>query len=353
MRRRDFLRTSAAALSIPAGLGLAQSAFAADPPNELKVLTWGSAWGNALKEGADADFTQETGMQVDLDTGTIAVNRIAKLKSSLASQTYDIVQLYDALWPFAIANGLLERIDAKSPSFKNLKDIYPRFVHPYWVATIFSAIGIAFNVNQVKTPPTAFKDLWRPEFRGRIVLPDITDPIGFDLVPIGALASGKPASDFDAGFEMLKRMAAQQPIWAKDGLASTTAFREGRAVIGVIYASEAPTLHAMNVPVKWVFPAEGAISASWGTGIVKGTKNKVPAERYLDLALAAKNEAPFSRAFNYAGTNDKALGQLTPEQQARVRFTDDELKRLVELDHAYIAKNRPQLTDRWKHTLGG
>ncbi|MFI4986183.1 MAG: PotD/PotF family extracellular solute-binding protein [Alphaproteobacteria bacterium] len=353
MRRRDFLKTGAAALAAPAGLSLARGAIAADKPGQLNVLTWGGAWGNALKEGADADFTAETGIAVAEDTGTAAVARIDKLKSSLASHSYDVVQLYDALWPFALAADVIEPIDGKSPRYKNLKDVYPRFIHPHWVATIFSGIGIAFNATQVKDPPAAFKDLWRPEFKGRVVLPDITDPIGLDLVPIGALASGKAANDAEAGFEMLKRMAALQPIWAKDRLAATTAFRDGKAVIGIIYASEAPTLQAMGAPVKWVFPKEGAISATWGTGIVKGTKSKEWAESYLDLTLAAKNEAPFSKAFGYAGTNSKELGLLTPELQARVRFSADELKRLVELDHSFIAQHRVEWTDRWKRTVGG
>src|SRR5208282_6046868 len=166
----------------------------------------------------------QTGIAVAEDAGTAAVARIDKLKSSLTSHSYDVVQLYDALWPFALAADVIEPIDGKSPRYKNLKDVYPRFIHPHWVATIFSGIGIAFNATQVKDPPAAFKDLWRPEFKGRVVLPDIGDPIGAHLIPIGALASGKAASDVEAGFEMLKRMAAQQPIWAKDRLAATTAF---------------------------------------------------------------------------------------------------------------------------------
>ena len=57
---------------------------------------------------------------------------------------------------------------------------------------IYSPLGIIFNTKLVKTPPTSFADLWRPEFKGQIVLPDISHSIGPYIIPIGAIAAGKP-----------------------------------------------------------------------------------------------------------------------------------------------------------------
>ena len=39
---------------------------------------------------------------------------------------------------------------------------------------IYSPLGIIYNTKLVKNPPKAFADLWRPEFKGQIVLPEIT-----------------------------------------------------------------------------------------------------------------------------------------------------------------------------------
>ena len=45
------------------------------------------------------------------------------------------------------------------------------------------------------------------------MLPDISHSIGPYIIPIGAVAAGKSPMDAEAGFEMLKKMAAQQPNW--------------------------------------------------------------------------------------------------------------------------------------------
>jgi putative spermidine/putrescine transport system substrate-binding protein len=352
MLRRDFLKTGALALAGSAGLGLAQDAWAAGKPQQLKVLSWGGPWAGALKEGVDASFTRQSGIAVAVEATQIAYERIDKLKASLANQVYDIVQLYDEVWPYAVMADVVEPIDRNSPRLKNLKGVYPRFIHSHWVAQSFTAIGLVYNTERVKSPPAAFADLWRPEFKGRIALPDMLENIGADMIPIAALAAGKDPKDAEAGFAMLQKLVQQQPIWTKDSYSRMTALKDGRAVVAILQESDAHRAQAMGAPVKWVYPKEGAISISWGTGIAKGTKNKEWAELYLDETLDAKNQAFFTRAFYYAGTNSNALGQLTPELQASVRFTTDELNRLVELDQAFIAQHRKEWDERFKRITG-
>jgi putative spermidine/putrescine transport system substrate-binding protein len=68
-----------------------------------------------------------------------------------------------------------------------------------------------------KTPPSSFANLWRPEFKGRIVLPEISHSIGPYIIPIGPMAAGKSPNDEATGFEMLKKMVGQQPMWLRYG----------------------------------------------------------------------------------------------------------------------------------------
>ena len=353
MLRRDFLKTGAAALAGTAALGSARAGFAAGKPQQLKVLTWGGPWSNALKEGADAAFTKATGIPVSQEATLAAYDRIEKLKAHLADQIYDVVQLYDEVWPYAMFADVVEPIDKSSPRFKNLNSVYPRFVHPLWVAQSFTAIGIVYNIERVAKAPVAFADLWRPDLKGQLALPNLSDIIGVDMVPIGAIASGKGPKDADAGFAMLQKLAQQQPIWTKDSYSRMTALRDGKATVAVLSASDAYRARALGAHVKWVYPREGAISLSWGTGIAKGTKNKEWAESYLDETLDPRNQAFFSRIFDYAGTNSNALGQLTPELQARVRFTTEEINRLIELDYAFIAQHRKEWGERWAKAGAG
>ncbi|HUI18822.1 MAG TPA: extracellular solute-binding protein [Alphaproteobacteria bacterium] len=352
MLRRDFLKTGAAALAGSAALGAARDGAAAGKPQQLRVLTWGGPWASALKEGVDAAFTKATGIPVVQEATMVAYERVDKLKANLANQIYDVVQLYDEVWPFAMFANVVAPINKSSPRYKNLNAVYPRFVHPLWVAQCFTAIGIAYNIERVKNAPVAFADLWRPDLKGQLALPNMSDVIGADMIPIGALAAGKDPKDAEAGFAMLQKLAQQQPIWTKDGYSRMTALRDGKATVAILTAADVYRAQSMGAHVKWVYPKEGAISYSWGTGIAMGTKNQEWAEIYLDQTLDPANQAFFSRTFDYAGTNSNSLGQLTPELQARVRFTTAELNRLVELDHAFIAQHRKEWTERWNKATG-
>jgi spermidine/putrescine-binding protein len=353
MRRRDFLKM-AGVMAAGAALGVRGHGVAsASNPEQIVVMTWGGQWGDQIRAGVDAAFEKVTGVKVVQDRGSSPVERITKLKVNLSNQIFDLVQLHDGLVPLAVTQGVLEPIDRKSPRLTNLKDVYPRFIKDYWVAMIFSPLGIIYNTKLVKNPPTAFADLWRPEFKGRIVLPDISHSIGTYIIPIGALASGKGAKDETAGFEMLKKIVALQPIWAKDTDSIMTALRNEEALIGMLYTSQTFTVKGWGAPVEWVYPKEGAILYASGTGIAKNTKNKELAEQYLNLTLDPQVETLYAQKFNYPGTNRKMVALLTPELQARVRISDDELNRVIELDHGFMADRRAEWTDRWNRVVAG
>lgn len=348
MRRREFLvSTMAAAASVAAG---ARSASAQAKPDKLVVMTWGGANAEAVEKGLDKPYTDRYGVKVVLDTGSSPVERVTKLKLSLDNQAYDVLNLGDGLFPLAIKQGVLETMDRNSPNLGNLKDVYPNMVRPHWVTCYFSALGITYN-RQIKNPPTSWADLWRPEFKGRIVIPDVAHTIGLYPVVIGALAQGKDPKDADVGFDMLKRLAALTPIVAKDTDTIMNSLQSGDALVGLLYKSQTFTIQDKGAQVDWVFPKEGAIEISWGYGIAKNSKNRVWAERWIDLAMDPKIQPYFTGWGNYPGSNPKMLDNLEPKYKERAVFTADQLKRMVILDHEYMSDRRAEWTERWNRVM--
>lgn len=356
MDRRTFLKTAGLAA---AGAALGRGPLApvevlgAAKPEQIVIMTWGGLWGDSMRKGVDAPFQEATGIKVVQDRGSSPVERITKLKVNLGNQVFDLVQLHDGLFPLAVKQGVLEPIDRSSPHLTNLKDVYPEFIHEHWVVNIFSALGVTYNTRLVKRPPTGFADLWSSEFRGRIVLPEVSHSIGTYIIPIGAMVSGKSPKDAEAGFEMLKRMVDLRPIWAKDTDTIMASFQNEEAVIGLLYKSQTYTVIGKGAPVRWIYPKEGAISISWGTGIARNTKNREWAERYLNLVLDAKAQTHFTHAFNYPGSNRKMIDLLPPELQERARFSPEELKNLVQLDHEFMSDRRAEWTERWNRVVAG
>lgn len=352
MKRRDFLKTvgwGAAGLACGAWPRIA----AAQKPDKIVIMTWGGLWGDSVRKGVDTPFEKATGVKVVQDRGSSPVERITKLKVNLNDQIFDLVQLHDGLFPLAVKQGVLEPVNKNSPRLTNLKDVYPDFIHENWIVQIFSALGIIYNTKLVKKPPVAFADLWSEEFKGRIVLPTISHSIGTYIIPVGALAQGKSPKDGEVGFEMLKRMVDLRPIWAKDTDTIMNSLKNEEAVIGLLYKSQTFTVMGWGAPVKWVYPKEGAISISWGTGIAKNTKNLEYAEQYLNLTLDPEAQTHFTQAFNYPGSNRKMIDLLPPNLQERARFSDEELKRLVQLDHDFMSDQRAEWTERWNRVVAG
>jgi putative spermidine/putrescine transport system substrate-binding protein len=348
MRRREFLGLTAAAAASPFAPSL--PAFGQAKPSQLVLMTWGGLWGDVQKKSIDTLFEKETGIRVVHESGASPVERITKLKVSLSSQAFDILNLHDGLMPLAVKQGVLEPFNRASPAYTNLKDIYPAMVYDHWAATLFSAIGVTYN-RKLKNPPQSWADLWNPEYKGRIVLPDITHSMGPYIVPIGAQAQGKGTKDLETGYEALKRMADLKPILAKDTDSIMAAFQNEEALIGLLYKSQTFTVQGKGGNVDWAFPKEGGIEISWGYGICKGSKNAAWAERWINHALSPEGQLGVGREFNYPGSNRNMVGVAPPELQPRLRFTDEQLQRIVRLDHDFMAENRAAITERWNRIM--
>lgn len=352
MKRRDFLTLAASTAVLPA-LGPAGSAFAQSTPGSLALMTWGGLWGDGMAEYVDTPFAEKTGVKIVQDRGSSPVERITKLKISMDNQVFDLVQLHDGIVPLAEAQGVLEDLDPSSPNLSFLAAVPDRFKRKGWVAMIYSALGIVYNPEMVTTPPTSFADLWSEDYRGQIVLPEITHSIGPYIIPIGAMAAGKGADDTEAGFDMLAKMNDLEPIWAKDTDTIMGALVSGEAAVGLLYKSQTYTVLSQGGNVEWVFPEEGAISYLSGTGIAKNTRNKALAEQYVNMTLDPSTQGWVANVFNYGGTHPDAFETLPVELQQRVQFSDEEVARIIDLDHEFISANRGDWTDRWNRVIAG
>jgi spermidine/putrescine-binding protein len=351
MKRRGFLKIGGALPALSLGSLGATTAFAQAKPSNVTVLTWGGLWGDQLKKTVGDRLTAQTGVPVVQDRGSTPDQRITKLKVGLAHQTYDIIQLHDGLFPLAMSQGVLQKIDTASPRLTNLKDIDPAFRHDYWIAQIYSGIGIAYNSKLVKNPPRSWADLWRPEFRGKIVLPDVSHSIGLYIIPIGAMAAGKSPKDGDAGFAMFEKMAKLQPIFKTDTDTIMSSLVSGEATVGVLYNAQTVTVAQRNPAVKWVFPEEGAISISWGTGIAKNAPSTEFAERFLNLTLDPQGQIGLAQAFNYPGTNRHTADLLTPALRQQISMSDADRAKMINLDQQYMSEQRVAWMSRWNRIV--
>ena len=349
MRRRDFLLGGSGLLMTTGGR------LAAEPakPASIAVMTWGGQFGDTMAKGTDQTFERQYGIKVVQDRSSTPVDRITKVKINEKNQIYDVMQLHDGLVPLAVQQGAYEKLDFSSPRLSNVKKMLPGFATDYWVPFYFSELGFCWNTKEIKNPPTKFADLWRPEFKNRIVLPAMSHSIGPYIIPIGAIATGHDQNDEAAGFAQLQRMSDLNPIWARDTDGIMASMRNGEAVIALLYRAQTYTLQVGGAPVAWTAPEEGAIEVSWGAGIATGCRNREFAEDYLNVLMSPACQVPFAEAFNYSGTSAETMDLLPPVVRKRVQTDPTVMAHLRKLDHAFISSHRAAWTERWNRIVSG
>ena len=58
------------------------------------------------------------------------------------------------------------------------KDLIPEAQEPMGPAPFFQVVGLTYNPETVKTPPTSWADLWKPEFKGRVGITNLNSTLG-------------------------------------------------------------------------------------------------------------------------------------------------------------------------------
>jgi spermidine/putrescine-binding protein len=349
--RRAFLRGTTGTLA-GASLGRLRPAQAQAKPKQLTMSNWGGEYGTFVKENVDVDYTKRFGVSVVHDPSADNAARITKVKLS-APGTYDLIHLADSFFARAVDEGILEPLNYRSPNFTNAAAVDPAALTPFWPRATYNGMGVAYNPNMVKEPPTSWADLWKPEYKGKIVVPGVNHSFGLYVIFFGALAAGKDWKDVDTGLEMLKRLADLRPVWSMDTPSIQKLFHREEVAIG--WLGKAETLHAQTWGAKTQFtiPKEGGIFVQWGWGIVKGTRNLEWAERYVNLGLDPEVQARYATKWRYAGSNPKWVQHVDPDTRKQVEWTPEETKRLIGLDHSWITSRRVELTERWNKIVSG
>jgi spermidine/putrescine-binding protein len=178
-------------------LALGAAALAGLPArqaNAATTMTWMGWQGyeTPIKAGT---FLKDN--DIDFQPTFIASNEeiITKLQAGGIGKT-DIVTMYFGYLPLMAEGGLLEPIDpAQIPLFG---DLIPQFTGNeairndgklYGVPWNWGSLPLMYDPEVVKAPPESWRDLFKPEFKGKVAMVD--DPLG-NLLIWGTVVTGKP-----------------------------------------------------------------------------------------------------------------------------------------------------------------
>ena len=229
---------------------------------------------------------------------------------------------------------LLEELDlSKMPNTKNLiKDLQAPAYDPtgtHSVVYSWGITGIAYNKKYVKTPPTSWRDLWNPAYKGRVVLlNDVREVISFAMK-----MNGYPLNSVDKNHlaVCMKDLKALSPnLLAYDTDTIKQKFIAEEAWIGTMWSGDAYFSNKENKNIDFVVPKEG--TGIWADcfAIPKGAKNKELAQQFINYLYEPKVSA---KNYEYIGYNDPNL--------AAIPFHSEEFKNdpILKTAKDYIGKS--------------
>lgn len=328
-------------------LALGAPAIARAQDNKKIVVgTWGGDYSRLLTKNIDTPLLVPKGFEC-IHAEENHDPRKAKLRAEqkLRRGTSD-VQGFSAVDMFEVnGQGLAEQLDySKMPNAKNL---IPAMKYKYGIGHIFSGKVVLYNPDMMAAP-TGFGDTLDPKHGNKLGIIDIQRQ--YNMVA-ASLASGGSVGNFEPGKERLIacRKAGARIYPSNEAFAQ--ALKTGEIACGIMWKARAVQWQNAGIKVLTVAPKEGVPMYVSGFIMPKNAPNKDGGYAWLDAMMAASAQENFAVDMGYNPTVTNA--KVPAETQKRIGFTDEEKKRLVDLDYAYMAKTDSEYLDWWNKVFKG
>lgn len=299
--------------SILAAVVLA-AALVGSAKEELNLFGWSEYIPQEVIDG----FTKETGIAVNFETFASNEEMLAKLIAG--GGNYDLIQPSDYAAEVLVRQKLLAKLDKKL--LPNLRHIAPEFTGwphdpagDYTVPYMGGTVGIVINTEVVKTPVKGFKDLFHPQFKNRLVVPNDNR----EIVSWALRTLGLPINEITP--EALARARPLVAEWVQlvklyDSDSPKTALLNGDVDLGIVWSGEAAQLWNEDKKFRYVLPEEGAHQWLDLLAIPAAARHPAAAHQFIDYLLRPEVSKLISDAFPYTNPNLGARKLLTPEQLA-------------------------------------
>jgi spermidine/putrescine transport system substrate-binding protein len=291
-------------------LAMTFSAFAAD--KELYIYNWSEYMPDEVLKR----FQKETGIKVVYSTYDSNEAMYARVKL-LSGSGYDLIVPSTYYVSKMSKEGLLAPIDkTKLTNFKNLEPtLLNKGYDPenkYSVPYLWGSTGISYNSKRVKSEVSSWKDLWKPEFKGRVLLTDdVREVFQMALVLLGYSGNTTNEAEIKAAYELLKELMPSVRIFNSES--PKVPYINGEVVIGMNWNGEAFLAQEEMPSLKYIYPKEGVILWGDNFAIPKGAKNINAAHAFINFTLRPEIAKIISEEIGYAIPNKEGIKLLDEE----------------------------------------
>jgi len=317
----------------------------------LVFATFTGSWEEAHKAVLVPAFRRANGnAQIVLDP-MLSVDQIAKVTAARANPPIDVMLHDPGPGLIAVANGLVEPYPvARSAHYK---DLIPVAQEPDGPAPFFQVVGLTYNPETVKTPPTSWADLWNPIYKNRVGITNLASTLGTGFLVEIARMRGGSETNVEPGFAALKELKPNLSAVAANPGALAALYQQGQVDISPGNFNAIQILKAQGVPVEFVAPKEGAIAFRTTMHITKNSPNAELAFKLIEAALSPEVQGQLMASpYLVVPTNTKV--KLAGELAKTLAASHDEMRtRFVFQDWAAINQQRAGWLERFNREMRG
>jgi spermidine/putrescine transport system substrate-binding protein len=305
--KRIFLKIAVPAVFILLGLCIASMAAA-------KQEVYFYNWSEYLPEDVIRQFTKETGIKVIYTTYDSNEAMYAKIRL-LDGKGYDLVVPSGYFVNKMAREGLLLEIDkSRLNNFKNLDarhtdrpfDPGNRYSIPY----LWGSTGIIVNSAEID-PATvrSWADLWKPEFKGKVLLlNDVRDVFFMSLRVLGLSGNTTDPDEIRLAYDKLVLLMPNVRLFNSD--TPRVPYITGEVSVGQIWNGEAFMAAEESEKFVYIYPSEGAILWMDNLVIPKRAENVDNAHALMDFLLRPDIAKAICEEIGYASPNREAVKLL-------------------------------------------
>jgi len=335
--------------SISAGGGMTALVAAARKEGTLNVITLPSNWANygtIMK-----DFTAKYGIKINDanpdGSSQDELNAVNQLKGQ--DRAPDVLDMGTAFAVKGAQSGVLAPY--KVASWDNIP-ADAKDANGQWFADYGGYVAIGYDSAKVKTPPTSFADLLKPEYKNQVAINGnpTQASAAFSAVFASALANGGSLDNITPGVSYFKKLHSAGNFVPVTASAAT--MQSGQTPIIVwwdyLLASE---IGASVKSLKIVIPSDASYAAYYDQAISKFAPHPAAARLWEEYLYSAEGQNGFLKgwarpvelaAMQSAGTVDKDELAALPQVSGSSPFPTE-----AQLDAA-----KKVIADSWAKTVG-
>lgn len=343
LSRRSILAAGSAATAAASMGGIPRLAHAA---GSIVATTYPGSFDEAFKAVVGPALTRNSGGGKVTFSPLLNVDQIGKIQASRNAPPFDVVLFDEGPLIPAIEADVLEKFPVEKS--KNFSSIPEAFRHPQGYAPVITVqlIGIAYNPKRVKTPPTSWEDLWKPEYKGRVGLTGMGSSLGTAFMVEIAKMNGGSETSIEPAFDAIKKLLPNVGALAASPGALAALFQQGEIDIAFNYFNNVALLAAKGVDIAFAKPKTGAVAVRTSAQIVKNNQDPKLVLDYLDTAMSLEVQKGLEASpWVMMPTNKNVT--LTGANLTVAKSVDDLVSHSVLLDWTKFQKMRGEWITRF------